>query len=258
MTTSPSTPSATVSLSALRERARALEATPQDIDALLAAMARPAISEEPVRSRADVLHLLIEDPVLGGLRGSDGRRVDETAVQALVALGEPYAAELSADGQKLLQNAPPLPAPDDEDEEDEEERPEDGRWRLLLGPFLVACGLIETRVAWVWLSQVHWPALFWPCLALSGLTVMGPGLLLMLRPTERSPGLYTTIRSRLLYPSMLLLLVSATVSIGLSSMGGSRQYGRLGAAMMAGLVIRFFVLLSLNKAVNEAPPSPGT
>jgi hypothetical protein len=104
--TTPPRPSVRVpALAALLERARSLEAEPEDIDALLAAMDRPVAPGESVRARAEVLQRIIHDPVLGGLRGADQRRVDATAAHALVALGEPYAGELSAAGRELLGDA---------------------------------------------------------------------------------------------------------------------------------------------------------
>jgi hypothetical protein len=99
----------TTPLLELYERVRSLEAEPVDIDALLVAMDRPVVPGESVRSRADVLLRIIDNPVIRRLHGADQRRVDETAVHALLALGEPYARELSAHGRKLLDNQAPRP-----------------------------------------------------------------------------------------------------------------------------------------------------
>ncbi len=99
------------SLLLLRERARASEAGQEDIDALLAECDRVPGPEEDKRERFRVLHLVLEDPFLGGFRGSDQRRVDETAARAVLALGEPYAQELSATGRDVLHPPPPEPRP---------------------------------------------------------------------------------------------------------------------------------------------------
>ena len=95
----------------------------EEVDALLVGMERPCRSDAEARERADLLHQLIEDPWLGGFRGGDGRRVDQTAARTLVALGEPYASELSPQERKVLgwedvsapgtvtPSRPPVPGP---------------------------------------------------------------------------------------------------------------------------------------------------
>ncbi|MBM7112737.1 hypothetical protein [Archangium primigenium] len=98
-------------LDPLRERARSSEAGQEDIDALLAECDRVLGPEEDKRERFRVLHLIIEDSFLGGFRGGDQRRVDETAARAVLALGEPYAQELSATGRDVLHPPPPEPKP---------------------------------------------------------------------------------------------------------------------------------------------------
>ena len=114
-TTAPALEQAIPSLRELRDQAQKPGADLEELDALLMGMDRPRQSDEEARERADVLHLIIEDPWLGGFRGSDRRRLDETAARALVDLGEPYASKLSPRGRELLgqdvPSAPPVQEP---------------------------------------------------------------------------------------------------------------------------------------------------
>ena len=100
-----------LTLEALRDRARAMESSAADRDALLDELSRAPESDEDLRARADVLRLIFEDPWLGGHTGSDGRRVDGVAARALVDLGEPYASELSPEGHALLGKLAAEPPP---------------------------------------------------------------------------------------------------------------------------------------------------
>ncbi len=81
-------------MSVLVEEARAPGAARPEIDALLAGLAQPLSSDASLRERADLLLSLIEDVRLASSTGSDGRTVRVAAIQALLALGYPYALEI--------------------------------------------------------------------------------------------------------------------------------------------------------------------
>lgn len=92
-------------LSQLWEQARALGAGGTEVDLLLLGLSQPLGPQEDARERADLLHRMLEDSQLGETRGSDGRRVDGAAAQALMAMGHPYAMELSPEGLDALRAA---------------------------------------------------------------------------------------------------------------------------------------------------------
>lgn len=244
MTLSPS-PTPRTLLEVLRDRVRALEATPQDTDALLRAMDRPLGPQEDVRRRAQVLHLIIEDAALGGLRGSDGRRVDQTAVHAFVALGEPYASALSATGQRILASAPPPPlAPSAPWKEPDAPDAGASSMRLsarhVIGVIAVSWGVFE-------LLYPHEPGGFFskvgPLMAL--FSVIAPGLLLCLRSARQSRALYV------LCSILEFWLVAGMVVLGSASflLGGSgaanREIAHFATLMLFGVVARTSVLFSL-------------
>jgi hypothetical protein len=69
-----------------------------EVDALLAAIARPPAEDETPRARADFLLALMDLPEEARDRtGSDGRTVRGAAVEALLELGYPYALEVHPD-----------------------------------------------------------------------------------------------------------------------------------------------------------------
>lgn len=76
------------------EEVRTLGATRAQVDALMAGLAQPLLPEQSARERADLLLSLIEDAHLSSLLGSSGRTVRHAALEALVALGYPYALEV--------------------------------------------------------------------------------------------------------------------------------------------------------------------
>jgi hypothetical protein len=88
-------PEALLPLRVLQERACAPDASRPEVDVLLRRMSQPLAPGEDARERADVLLLILGDEWLSTRRGSDGRQVDGAAAQALMALGHPYALELS-------------------------------------------------------------------------------------------------------------------------------------------------------------------
>lgn len=77
------------------EEVRAPGANRADVDALLRALAGPLGDGESARERADVLLDILQDAQLGGVMGSDTRPVRTAALEALLALGYPYALEVS-------------------------------------------------------------------------------------------------------------------------------------------------------------------
>jgi len=89
----------------LCERAREPGASIVAINQLLHGLAEPPGPQEDARARADLLHRILEDEWLCERRGSDGRRVDGAAAQALMAMGHPYALELSPEGLDALRAA---------------------------------------------------------------------------------------------------------------------------------------------------------
>jgi hypothetical protein len=98
-------PEALPPLDVLLERARAMEAGRAEVDALLLGLSQPLGPGEDARARAKLLQRIIHDRRLASFTGSDGRRVDGAAAQALVTLGEPYASELSKAGQEAFLRA---------------------------------------------------------------------------------------------------------------------------------------------------------
>jgi hypothetical protein len=95
----------------LLERARAPGAARREVDALLRGLALPLPPGEDARARADLLHDLLEDRRVRAFTGSNGRRVAHAAVDALEALGYPYALEIPPELLAEARAARPAPAP---------------------------------------------------------------------------------------------------------------------------------------------------
>jgi hypothetical protein len=83
------------SLKVLVELARSPGAIRAEVDALLAGLSQPRPAEHSPREHADLLLSVIDDERIAEFTGSDGRSVRGAAVQALLALGYPYALEVS-------------------------------------------------------------------------------------------------------------------------------------------------------------------
>ncbi|MDY7229671.1 hypothetical protein [Hyalangium rubrum] len=81
-------------LSVLLQAVRGASVSRVEVDALLAGLSQPPPSEHTPRQHADLLLALIQDNHLGTFTGSDGRTVRAVAIEALVALGYPYALEV--------------------------------------------------------------------------------------------------------------------------------------------------------------------
>ncbi len=78
----------------LLEQARAPTARRKELQALLHGLSQPLGSGEDARARADLLHTILRNKRLRSFLGSDGRRMNHVASQAMVALGPSYALEL--------------------------------------------------------------------------------------------------------------------------------------------------------------------
>jgi hypothetical protein len=106
-------PVARPSLRELLEVLRGPAVMRSDVEAFLQALGRPPVGDETPRARADLLLSLMQDARLRDYTGHNGRTVRAAAVQALVALGYPYALELPPEmlahvrGEATV--APPLP-----------------------------------------------------------------------------------------------------------------------------------------------------
>jgi hypothetical protein len=66
----------------------------EDVEALLAGLSAPLAEGESPRERADQLLQLLQDEALGELTDQEGRQVRPEALEALLALGYPYAFEV--------------------------------------------------------------------------------------------------------------------------------------------------------------------
>jgi hypothetical protein len=95
----------------LLERARAPGAARREVEALLRGLALPLPPGEDARARADLLHDILEDRRVRAFTGSNGRRVAHAAVDALEALGYPYALEIPPELLAEARAARPVPAP---------------------------------------------------------------------------------------------------------------------------------------------------
>jgi hypothetical protein len=85
---------ATPSLPALLAAVSSPGVLQEEVDALLRGLASPLAPDEAPRARADFLLSLLESREVVALQGSDGRTVRLAAVEALLALGYPYALEV--------------------------------------------------------------------------------------------------------------------------------------------------------------------
>jgi hypothetical protein len=81
-------------LEVLVEEVRAPAAARAEVDALLAGLSLPLASGASPRERADLLLALMGDEQVADYTGTDGRTVRTAAIQALIALGYPYALEV--------------------------------------------------------------------------------------------------------------------------------------------------------------------
>jgi len=90
------------SLSALVEEVRAPGAARAEVDALLAGLSQPLPPDHPPREHADLLLSLIGDDMVAGYTGSNGRTVRAAAIQALIALGYPYALEVPPEALEAM------------------------------------------------------------------------------------------------------------------------------------------------------------
>jgi hypothetical protein len=97
----------------LRERVEAVRApgvVRDEVDALLAGISAPLAAGESPRERADQLLRLLQDETLGEFTDQNGRQVRPAALEALLALGYPYALEVPPEVLSRMDwpGAPPL------------------------------------------------------------------------------------------------------------------------------------------------------
>lgn len=81
-------------LDSLVQEVRAPGAGRAEVEALLEGLSQPLAPEQSPRERADLLLSLMGDERIASYTGSDGRTVRGAAIQALIALGYPYALEV--------------------------------------------------------------------------------------------------------------------------------------------------------------------
>lgn len=81
-------------MSVLVEEVRAPGAARDEVDVLLAGLSRPPPPDASLREHADLLLSLMEDEQIADYAGSDGCTVRTAAIEALMALGYPYALEV--------------------------------------------------------------------------------------------------------------------------------------------------------------------
>jgi hypothetical protein len=139
-------------------------------------MSQPLAPGEDARERADVLLLILGDDWLSTRRGSDGRQVDGAAAQALMALGHPYALELSPAHLEAMRAA-----------ERDRANPQTITVRRTLGLlFAIGLGLIDALVVTV-LSKGFLPVLLlgW---ALVAATSFAPAIWLLSAQGVRNRG----------------------------------------------------------------------
>jgi hypothetical protein len=99
-------------LATLLDTVRSPGVVKADVEALLAAMALPPGGAETPRERADVLLSLLEArSEAGDLTDARGRTVREAAMEALLALGYPYALELPPEVLERMGRGKPTPSP---------------------------------------------------------------------------------------------------------------------------------------------------
>ncbi|QRN97886.1 hypothetical protein JRI60_02035 [Archangium violaceum] len=110
----PSAPMFEVDAVPLLERLEALRQpgpTSDEVDAFLEALSTPIPPGEPPRVRADFMLDVLEDERLCELTGTDGRQVGVAALETILALGYPYALEVTPEMLKRARGARPRGIP---------------------------------------------------------------------------------------------------------------------------------------------------
>lgn len=85
--------------------------TPEEVEAFLEALATPRPAEEAPRLRADVMLDILDETHLCELTDGQGRRVGLAALEGLMALGYPYALEVTPEMLARARGTPPLRLP---------------------------------------------------------------------------------------------------------------------------------------------------
>lgn len=161
-------------LRSLVEEARAPGASRADVDALLLGLAGPLAEGESARERSDVLLDILQDAQLSGVTGSDTRPVRTAALEALMALGFPYALEVPPD--LLAEVCPRASRPDLLN-----------RWNFHLGLALpILAAVVECSFIYGIDSQAsYFPGVAGLLITLSLVTTLPPTLLAFLGTWKR-------------------------------------------------------------------------
>lgn len=140
-------PESPPSLKVLLEQARSPNAGRAEVDALLHGLEQSPRPGEEALERAELLRLILQDKRLRSFIGSKGRQVHTAAAQAMAALGEPYARELTPADRVAMHAAKasaPEPAPAVREEEAREPAPEEPTLRHWVGRvLLMGVGIVE-------------------------------------------------------------------------------------------------------------------
>lgn len=225
-----------LSLDALRARVHAPEGGREDLDTLLEAIDRPLGLGESARHRAEQLKRIVADSWLAEYTGSDGRRANEAAAQALRILGEHFASELSEEPRAGAGRTPPEPSTRlfAHHEEPEAATSTGGfSWRDIAAVLAIGVGLYEGYV--VLGSFASMGFLF--ALVVSGATLILPALVLMSRPEahRRAYFILSAILAALAVP-FVVLLPMAMVAIRKLYMNAQDGESTVALALLCALV----------------------
>ncbi|ATB37170.1 hypothetical protein CYFUS_002591 [Cystobacter fuscus] len=173
----------------------------------------------------------------------------------LMALGEPYASELSAEGRKILQGVSPKPI--GRDDNDAPEADKAWSWGPLIGAVAIAWSVAEVlhpvvSLGTETLSKDGFKTMFVAVLG-AGLTLFAPGLLLSQRwlgPVTRSVFVVLTLLTSLAMGG-IGLFVALFVSFADWT---STSDGQFALMMLAGALVRFGLVGGL--VAEEFAPEP--
>jgi hypothetical protein len=237
--TSPSV-SPSEGLDALRARVHAPEGGREDLDALLVEIDRPLADGENARHRAEQLRRIVADTWLAEFTGTDGRRANEAAAQALRTL------DVSS-----TPDPPPARPFANLDEAEEATGSEGLSWRHVVGVLGLAMGVCEGGVL---LETFSWGGV---PLALGGTgpSVIMPALVLMRRPGAHNRfhyGLSASIAALSTLPwALVALVLMAFVEIFVLGRTTGGSFQAWGCAFVLGRLVLAGCLLSARH--EEAP-----
>lgn len=206
----------------LWEQARAPDAARYEVDRLLRGLAQPLAPGEDARDRADLLHLILDDPRLRDFRGSNGRRVEAVAARALVALGHPYALELAPESLEAMHEDEREDrsfiiyddAPEQVPEQAGESQPIDDLSPRQKVGWLVSAGVWAVETLMVLFFAHKAPRLLAVGVLLVGFTTLLPTLVATVGVGLRNAILHGFCISLVALPSLVWLFVGSIVSSG--------------------------------------------